>query len=101
MSQFKGFPINLMSKQKTGFTLPFEKWLTKNNEDYLNVVIKNLDEKFSFDQNYLKDIFFKKCYQRKICLVEKMAIDCFVKLGNQLNFETLCHMKKKIFSIIL
>ena len=66
VSQFKGFPINLMSKQKTGFTLPFEKWLTNNNEDYLNLVIKNLDEKFSFDQNYLKDIFLKMLSKENI-----------------------------------
>ena len=49
-----------MSKNKTGFTLPFEKWLTNNNEDYLNFVINNLDDKFSFDRKYLKEIFFKK-----------------------------------------
>ena len=74
VSQFKGFPINLMSKQKTGFTLPFEKWLTKNNEDYLNLVIKNLDEKFAFDQNYLKDIFFNNVIKGKYAWLRKWQL---------------------------
>ena len=63
-----------MSKNKTGFTLPFEKWLTNNNEDYLNFVINNLDDKFSFDQKYLKEIFFKNIIKGKYGWLRKWQL---------------------------
>ena len=74
MSQFKGFPLDLMSKNKTGFTLPFEKWLTNKNEDYLNFVINNLDDKFSFDRKYLKEIFFKNVIKGKYGWLRKWQL---------------------------
>ena len=74
VSQFKGFPINLMSKQKTGFTLPFEKWLTNKNENYLNSIIENLNVKFSFDQKYLRDIFFSNRIKGKYAWLRRWQL---------------------------
>ena len=35
-SEFNGFPLRLMSKTKTGFTLPFKKWLNEENIESLS-----------------------------------------------------------------
>ena len=58
-SQFNGFPLKLMSKTKTGFTLPFKKWLNEENIESSYEEIEILHKKFSFDQKYLKNILIK------------------------------------------
>ena len=48
-----------MSKTKTGFTLPFKKWLNEENIESSYEEIEILHKKFSFDQKYLKNILIK------------------------------------------
>ena len=59
VSQFKDFPIELMSERKTGFTLPFEEWMCFENKDEIRHCIRNLNKRLGFSKEYLSDILLK------------------------------------------
>ena len=59
VSQFKDFPIELMSKRKTGFTLPFQEWMCFENENEIYHCIRNLNKRLGFSKDYLRDVLLK------------------------------------------
>ena len=66
--------------------------MTNKNENYLNS-IKNLDEKFSFDQNYLKDIFFSNRIKGKYAWLRRWQL---IVLSNWASVKLNVKMSNKI-----
>ena len=81
MKNFNGFPHELMSNVKSGFTLPFDKWLLNFNRNELNDIIDILHTKFALNKNILYKILIKEDISGKYSWLRSLQLISLAKWG--------------------